>query len=194
MVSDTASRKVTKVKKDLTSIVLTLERPQLIEVLSRLVKQQPECAARVHDLSLQVLRQIQDTDVAEDAFRDLCRLSEDDYYEQVNRFNGGSYVDPYDLPYEMIEKELAPYTCRIQEFRSGKLFHEETAYVIGVLSALYQYDGDASRWFSDYVEECPFSIASAIYASWMSCHTDETSRQSFSARLSELCPDWHLQH
>lgn len=194
MVSDAASRGKAGVKRDLVSTVLSLDRSQLVEVLSLLAKQDRECAVRLHELTVQVLRQVQDTDVAKTVYRDLCLLSEDDYYEQANRFNGGSYVDPYDLPYEMMEKELAPHTQRIQEFRFGKLFHEETAYVIGVLTGLYQYDSDSSRWFSDYVEECPFSIATQIYASWMSFHTDEASRSSFSTRVRELCPDWDFLH
>ncbi|MBN2861113.1 MAG: hypothetical protein JXK93_12675 [Sphaerochaetaceae bacterium] len=194
MVSDTASRKMTILKKDLTSIVLSLEHSQLIEVLSMLVKQKPECAARIHDLALQALHQIKETDVAEAVYHDLCRLTEDDYYEQVNRFNGGSYVDPYDLPYEMIVNEVSPYTLKIQDFRTRKLFREESVYVIGVLNGLYLYDADASRWFSDYLEDFPYSIASTIYASWISCHPDEASRLFVSARLHELCPDWDFQH
>ena len=84
----------------------------------------------------------------------------------------------------MLEQAIDPYIEKMKRYHSLKMFEEEMACCMGLISALHQFDNESKSEFKEWALDDPLSIADDVLSTWKDSCNDPELRQTISSQAA----------
>ena len=137
------SPKTAKATRDRRAVLDSLDGAEAKRLLGTLIDAHPDLLVEVAALTDEQLGAVTAESMAEEVAFALEGLSVEDVWERAGAHADGSYVEPTEAAWEVVEKTVAPFLADLARRAALGRAAEATAICQGVLLALYRVsDGD----------------------------------------------------
>ncbi len=167
-------------------IIDTIEPIEALKILKLLSENDLTLAKQIEKLFLEQVQKIDMEDLAADILAELDFIDVEDLWERSGSTRDG-YIEPGEAAWAMLEEAINPYIEKMKRYHSLKMFKEEMACCMGLISALHQFENESESEFKEWVVDAPLSIADDILSTWKeSCNEPELRQtmENFIAKLS----------
>ena len=191
------SPSTSKRARDRRAVVDALDGAEAKQLLATLLDAYPELLTEVADLAEAELGAVTAEDLAEEVAFALEGLSVEDIWERAGTQPGGSYLEPTDAAWEVVEEAVAPFiadlTRRVELGRRA----EATALCQGVLLSLYSISHGEGEFLDGHASDTLEGAAASAVEAWKKGSRDRAgsgvrARELAAMRrfLSDALPDW----
>jgi DNA-binding transcriptional ArsR family regulator len=170
-------------------VLPTLSGGEAREILRHLADRSPAIAREIRDLSMQALPAVDPLEVAEALRDDLESLAVEDVWEAAGETRYG-YRDPSDLAFEMFEEVVGEYREQAGTYQQRARGADARSYCLGIIKGLYDFAGESSTPFKDYVEDAPGQFFELLVSDWSRVKGPGTTADEISDFVAEHCPGW----
>ena len=183
--------------RDRRAVVDALDGAEAKQLLATLLDAYPELLTEVADLAEAELGAVTAEDLAEEVAFALEGLSVEDIWERAGTQPDGSYLEPTEAAWEVVEEAVAPFiadlTRRVELGRRA----EATALCQGVLLGLYSISHGEGEFLEGHASDTLEAAAASAVEAWKTGSRDRAgsgvrARELAAMRrfLSDALPDW----
>jgi hypothetical protein len=183
--------------RDRRALVDALDGAEAKQLLATLLDAHPELLTEVADLAEAELGAVTAEYLAEEVAFALEGLSVEDVWERAGTQPDGSYLEPTDAAWEVVEEAVAPFiadlTRRVELGRRA----EATALCQGVLLSLYSISHGEGEFLDGHASDTLEEAAASAVEAWKKGSRDRAgsgvrARELAAMRrfLSDALPDW----
>ena len=183
--------------RDRRAVVDALDGAEAKQLLATLLDAYPELLTEVADLAEAELGAVTAEDLAEEVAFALEGLSVEDIWERAGTQPDGSYLEPTEAAWEVVEEAVAPFiadlTRRVELGRRA----EATALCQGVLLSLYSISHGEGEFLDGHAPDTLEEAAASAVEAWKKGSRDRAgsgvrARELAAMRrfLSDALPDW----
>jgi hypothetical protein len=178
-------------------VVDALDGAEAKQLLATLLDAYPELLTEVAGLAEAELGAVTAEDLAEEVAFALEGLSVEDIWERAGTQPDGSYLEPTEAGWEVVEEAVAPFiadlTRRVELGRRA----EATALCEGVLLGLYSISHEEGEFLDGHASDTLEGAAAGAVEAWKKGSRDRAgsgvrARELAAMRrfLSDALPDW----
>jgi hypothetical protein len=191
------SPSIAKRARDRRAVVDALDGAEAKQLLATLLDAHPELLTEVADLAEAELGAVTAEDLAEEVAFALEGLFVEDIWERAGTQPDGSYLEPTEAAWEVVEEAVAPFiadlTRRVELGRRA----EATALCQGVLLGLYSISHGEGEFLDGHAPDTLEEAAASAVEGWKKGSRDRAgsgvrARELAAMRrfLSDALPDW----
>lgn len=173
--------KISKTQK----IIDAIEPIEALKILKLLSENDRTLAKQIEKLFLEQVQKIDMEDIAVDVLAELDFIDVEDLWERSGSTRDG-YIEPGEEAWAMLEEAIGPYIEKMKRYHSLKMFEEEMACCMGLISALHQFENESESEFKEWAVDAPLSIADDVLSTWKESCKDPELRQTMENFIAKL--------
>jgi len=193
----TRSRKRAASARERRKLVDAVDGAEAKRLLSALLAAHPELLAETADLADAQLRAVVMEDVAEDVASVLEELCVEDVWGRAGAQPDGSYVEPSEAAWDLVEETLAPYLRELERRVALGRREEATAVCQGTLLGLYRISQGGGDSLDGWAPDALAESAGIAVETWQkrgarrpTREVGARERQAMRAFVSDALPAW----
>ena len=184
-----------KRERDRRALVDALDAVEAKQLLGTLLDAHPELLTEAADLAEAQLGAATAEDVAEDAAFALECLSVEDIWERAGTRADGSYVEPTEAAWEVVDEAVGPFIADLTRRVGLGRRAEATALCRGVLLALYRISQEEGEFLDGHAPDTLEGAAASAIEAWKKGRRDRAgpgARELTAMRrfLANALPEW----
>lgn len=143
----------------------SLDLTRRYRILSGLIRQYPEIAARAEELAEEILLDVDTEDIAGSLTDELDGPDIEEVWDRSGRTRDG-YVDPSERAYEMPEEIIDPYIDEMMDYLKQDMKDQSRDYCAGILPGIHIF---GTEYSSSLLEEAPdfcYNMSQYVREKW----------------------------
>lgn len=170
-------------------IINQLSPNDALAILKALVRNDEARAARIAEIALARLGDIDLEEVAFDLYEELNALEVEDVWDRVGRTRHG-YVEPIEVADEMVGVVIAPYLEELQKCQALGMDEQANRMCKGLLLGLYKFDRESTSEFKDWAGDAPTAFAEEVVSVWKDGRPSQSDIKAFRKFIEEALGRW----
>lgn len=162
---------------------------QAKEVVRRLSQASGEIRQAVVSEALNVLRNVEMDDIADEIFLALDSIDVQNCWAQSGDSRTG-YISPDEAAQEIIEEEVQPYLDQMRRYHELHMPDQEATYCMAAILGLYRFEQESGSQFREWSTDIPAECASFVLQSWRKNQLDEARPDAMLRFVRDRCPAW----
>ncbi len=175
--------------KDVHQIIEQLTPADASAILQALAASDEKLAARIMEMALARIQQVDVEEVAAILYDALEALEVEEVWERAGRKRHG-YVETGDAAYQMIEEVLTPFLADLARYQKLGLRDEANRMCEGLLLGFYLFQHESTSKFKDWAPDAPLSFAETVLAAWRAGSPTKSDAKSLQAFIAEELGGW----
>ena len=175
--------------KDVQHIIAQVSPTDAIAILQALASSDEALAARIAEMALVRLQQVDAEEVAAALYDELAALEVEEVWDRAGRTRHG-YVEPGEAADQMIEGVLAPFLKDLTRYQKLGLGTEANRMCEGLLLGFYRFKHESTSEFKNWAPDAPIIFAEAVVDAWKSGSPNKNDLKALKAFVTEELGGW----
>ena len=175
--------------KDLQHIIAQVTPTDAIGILQALAASDEALAARIAEMALAHLQQVDIEDVAVTLYDELEALEVEEVWDRAGRTRHG-YVEPSEAADQMIEAILAPFLEDLARYQNLGLRTQANRVGEGLLLGLYRFQHESTSEFKNWAPAAPIIFAETVVDAWKAGSPTKNDHKAIRAFITEELGGW----
>lgn len=175
--------------KEVHQIIEQLSPTDASSILQALATSDETLAARIAEMALARLSQVDMEEVAATLYDELDTLEVEEVWDRAGRTRHG-YVEPSEAADQMIEAVLASFLEDLARYQRLGLQVEANRMCEGLLRGLYRFEHESTSEFKNWVPDAPIIFAEAVVNAWKAGSPNKSDARALKAFVVEELGGW----
>jgi len=175
--------------RDPQEIIDQLSPADAQSILKTLAASDEGLAARIAEMALAHLRQVDVEEVAAALYGELDALEVEEVWDRAGRTRHG-YVEPGEAADQMIEAVLAPFLEDLAKYQKLGLRAEANRMCEGLLLGLHRFEHESTSEFKNWAPDAPIIFAEAVVDAWKSGSPHKSDVKALRAFVTKELSSW----
>ncbi len=162
----------------------SLDLTRRYRILSALIPQYPEIAARAEELAEEILLDVDTEDIAGSLADELDGPDIEEVWDSSGRTRDG-YVDPSERAYEMLEEIIDPYIDEMMDYLKRDMKDQSRDYCAAILLGIHKFETEYSSSLLEEVPDFCNDMSQYVREKWEESVEDEERVKLLSGFLEE---------
>lgn len=175
--------------KDVHQVIEQLTPADASEILHALASSDEKLAARITEMALARIQQVDIEEVAAVLYDELEALEVEEVWARAGRKRHG-YVETGEAAYQMIEEVLTPFLEDLARYQKLGLRDEANRMCEGLLLGFYLFQHESTSTFKDWAPDAPLNFAETVMTAWKASSPTKSDVESLKAFVAEELGSW----
>lgn len=176
--------------RDSHTIINQLSPSDALAVLKTLARDDEALAARIAEVAIAHLNELEPEEVASVLYDELDALEVEEVWDRAGRTRDG-YVEPIEVADEMVGAVIAPYLEELQKYQALGMNEQANRMCMGLLLGLYEFDRESANEFKDWADDAPAAFAEEVVSIWKDGRPSKSDIEALKTFIEEALGRWH---
>ena len=175
--------------RDSHGIIDRLSPEDALVILKALARDGEQIAARIAEIALAHLSDVNWEEVALELYEELELLEVEEVWDRAGSTREG-YVEPGEAAEEMIGEVVEPYLEELKKLGALSMSTEANQMCKGLLLGLYRFRHESTVEFKDWASDAPSSFAWAVVEAWRMGEPSQADIAALKAFMEDELSSW----
>jgi hypothetical protein len=175
--------------KDPHKVIDQLSSNDALAILKALAREDEALAARIAEIAIARLREIDPEDVAFDLYEELNALEVEEVWDRAGSTRHG-YVDTPEAASEMIQEVIDHYFEELKKYQALGMQSQADAMCRGLLLGLYKFEHESTSEFKGWATDAPGGFAWVVVDAWKAGAPSRTDVKALKMFIEEALGGW----
>ncbi len=175
--------------KDPREIIGQLSPDDALAVLHILADGDPELAARIAEIALARLGNVDADEIAACVYDGLEWLQVEEVWDRAGQKRDG-YIETSEAAYQMVEEVLEPFLADLKKYQQLGMTVEARQMCTGLLAGLYEFEHESKSKFKEWAPDAADSFAEEVVDAWKAGSPGRADVRALKAFIADELGGW----